>query len=220
MKVAEGKQPISVDLKYTLPVYDRVQLGTMPKDYFDQSPTPAIGEVHFGDAPPPEHPFAVFRQLPRLNPDGTPLVETRIEHLEGAPKNVLHTGLAWGAGAALGGALVGGALGLWLGHPILAATAGALVVGTGVGLWQAKEANKDRVALVWRPHPIETHQMKGFRELVTAGKQNGQDAYYHHFEPILDTRLVGNYQTPHIEHYQLKGDCGCLFKKDDQRKPH
>ncbi|MEW6283392.1 MAG: hypothetical protein AB1758_32585 [Candidatus Eremiobacterota bacterium] len=214
MRVEEGKQPISVDLTYPVPVRDRVRLGSMPQDYFDQSPVPAIGEVHFGDGPPPEHPFPVYRDLPRQNPDGTPVMETKSEHLEGAPKNVLYTGLAWGAGAAVGGALLGGALGLWLGHPAVGATLGGLALGAGVGLWQAKEANKDRVALVWRPHPIETSRMTGFRENVTRGEQNGRDAFYHHFEPITETTRLGDYRTPHIEHYQLEGDCGCLFKKD------
>lgn len=216
MKVtSEGKQPIRVDLKFERPVLDRTELGTMPKDYFDQNPQPAVGEVHFGDAPPPSHPFPVLRDLPRLTPEGQPMMVEETRHLEGAPKNVLMTGLAWGGGAAVAGALVGAGLGAVIGHPVLGATLGGLALGAGVGLWQAKEANKDRVALVWQPHIIETHKMTGFRELVTAGNQNGQKAYYHHFEPILETRAVGTYQTPHIEHYQLKDDCGCLFKKQE-----
>lgn len=209
----EGKQPISVNLKYELPILDRTRLGSMPEDFFDQNPQPAIGEVHFGEGAPPQHPFAVMRDLPRLTPEGLPMMQQREEHLEGAPKNVLYTGLAWGAGGAAAGAALGAGLGLLIGHPALGATLGGLAAGAGVGLWQAKEANKDRVALVWTPHVIETSTMTGFRENVTKGQLHGQDTYYHHFEPILNTRAVGTYQTPAVEHYQLKDDCGCLFKK-------
>ncbi len=216
MKVtSEGKQPIFVDLKYQTPILDKTRLGSMPQDFFDQNPRPAIGEVHFGDAPPPEHPFAVYRNLPRLTPEGLPMMLDQQEHLEGAPKNVVKTGLIWGGGAAAAGALVGAGLGALIGHPAIGATVGGLIAGSGVGLWMAKEANKDRVALVWKPHVIETHEMKGFRENVTAGELHGQKSYYHHFEPILETRAVGTYQTPHVEHYELKGDCGCLFKKEE-----
>lgn len=211
----EGKQPINVTVKYEKPILDRTQLGTMPRDYFDQNPQPAIGEVHFGEQPPPQHPFAVLRDLPRLTPEGEPMMLEQQEHLQGAPKDVLKTGLLWGGGALAAGALVGAGLGLFIGHPVLGASLVGVAAGAGVGLWQAKEANKDRVALVWRPHVIETHKMTGFKENVTAGNQNGYKAYYHHFEPIFETRAVGTYQTPHIEHYQLKGDCGCLFKKKE-----
>ncbi len=204
-RAQDARQPISVDLSYPVPVTERVKLGGTPRDYFDNDPRPVVGEASCDNGACANLPQERWQTLPRLTPEGQPLMRTVNQHLEGRPASPLWSFVGYGAAAGLAGAVVGGVLGgLLAGQPVLGAAAGAAAVGIPVGGLMAHRASQDRVALEWRPHAIVTEQMTGYRESVTPGQFNGQSGYYHRFEPVISRQIVGTYQTPHIVHYTIK----------------
>jgi hypothetical protein len=202
---ASGRESISLDLSYTVPVKDRLKLGGTPRDYFDQSPTPSVGEATCANGACANLPQETWINQPRLTATGEPVLRTVNEHVEGHPASVLWNSLGYGAAAGLAGAVVGGVLGyLTAGQPLVGAAAGAALAGVSVGAVMGQKASQDRVALEWRPHAIVTEQMTGYRETVTPGNLNGQSGYYHRFQPIISRQIVGTYQTPHVVHYTEK----------------
>lgn len=203
-RAQDGRQPISVDLNYPVPVTDRVKLGGTPRDYFDQDPS-GHGEVSCKNGVCASLPQGLWQDQPRLDDAGQPVVRTVTQHVEGRPASVPGSFLGYGALGGLAGGLVGGVLG-WLvaGQPALGAAGGAALVGVSVGALMARRASQDRVALEWRTHPIVVQDMTGYRETVTPGQHNGRQGYYHRFEPIVARQIVGSYQTPHVVHYTEK----------------
>lgn len=203
MRLTPSCDPIVVDLSYPVPVSDRIKLGAMPRDYFDQDPRPSVGQGTCANGACSHLPQEIWDNQPRTDAQGQPLLRTVNEHLEGRPASVVGSFLGYGAAAGLAGALVGGVLG-WVaaGQPLLGAAGGAALVGISVGALMAQKASHDRVALEWRPHAIVTQEMTGYRETVTPGQHGGQSGYFHRFQPTISRQVVGTYQTPHIVHVE------------------
>lgn len=206
MVLTTRRESISLDLSYPVPVSDRTRLGGMPRDYFDSDPKPGVGQGSCENGGCAHLPQEVWDTQPRTDAQGRPVMRTVSQHVEAHPASVLGAFLGYGALAGLAGAVVGGVLGyLAAGQPALGAAGGFATAGVAVGGWMANRAGKDRVKLEWRPHPIVSQEMTGYRETVTPGQLHGQSGYYHRFQPIIERQVVGSYQTPHVVHYEESG---------------
>lgn len=195
---APGTTPIRVDLTYDAPCMQRQKLGGTPQDYFDNVPAPVTsGVTSCANGACAVLPQEVWRDSVVLGTDSKPTMQTLSVHLEDRPHSPLGRGLAWGVPVALGvglaGALTGGA-----GVGLMAAVVGGALAG-GMA---AHSAWGDRVRLEWVEHDIEASRMQGYQERVEPGTLWGKDGYFHRFEPVVETRPLGTWQSPQIVHYK------------------
>ncbi|NDD31221.1 MAG: hypothetical protein EB084_23470 [Proteobacteria bacterium] len=199
----DPKKPVSMTLRCYVPIYTNAHLGGTPEDVFNLSNTPIEGT--FTPCTPEKCgvlPKEVYHYNPLLQPDGSPRFRAVDKHIEDAPKSPLAAGSLWGliGGAAAGtlGVLGGAVIGSPVLGGVIGAAAGALVSG-GVGAWRSRG---DCIRLVWDVYPIYDTKYVGYKEEVTQRVQGGQQGYLHHFEPVLQSKRLGEFKLPRIEHYR------------------
>lgn len=198
----EGRQPISVVLTYKQPVTRRRQVGSLPRDYFDQNAQAEQPRVPCERGACQNHPREVWRQVPLTDEQGQPVMQEVTRHFEARPASPVLHALGWGIAAGLAGAAVGGLLGAALGNPAL----GAIAIGTSAALAAgavgARKAAADRIKLVWEEHQVAMPRMEAYQETVSPGRLNGRDGYFHRFHPEVSETVLTTYQVPKIVHYR------------------
>jgi len=198
----DGREPISVEVTYWVPQYRDNHLGGVPKDYFDSDPNPSQAYTPCTNNVCGPLPVEVYRKLPVLQADGTPLLVSKKVHLKDVPNTPLNGFVVWGGLAAAVGGTIGFVAGGALGQLVLAGVGGALGSGLVFGAIGALRARGDRIKLDWDVYPIMTEDLAGYRERVILSNQDGQQGFIHHFEPDLKPRQVGVYKVPKIVHYK------------------
>ncbi len=195
-------EPIARDVTFQVPVTERLKIGSMPRDYFDQNPDAVSPFVPCENGACENLPQGVWREQTLLDGGGEPQMRTVTRYFEATPANPVWASFTWGAVGGVVGAVVGGLVGALIGN----VGAGALVLGVaGAGLSgyvAAEEAAKDRVALVWDDNPIVHHTMEGYHERVARGSLGGERGFYHRHLPQVDSAILGTYQTPRVVHYR------------------
>ncbi len=192
-----GRQPISQDVTYQIPVTERVKIGSVPRDYFDQNSTPSTPYTPCENGACENHPRGVWADQPLRNTDGTPVMRSVTRHIEASPASTTWAFVGWGAAAGLAGALTGALVQ----GPFLSATLG---IGGGLvaGYLAADHASKDRVALVWDDKPVVNSTMAGYEEQVSPGRLHGESGYFHRYMADVDREVLTTYRTPRVVHYR------------------
>lgn len=200
--IVEGRQPISAVLTYKQPVTRRQQVGSLPRDYFDQNAQPEQPRVPCANGACANLPREVWRPVPVTDGQGQPVMQEVTRHFQARPASPVLHALGWGAAAGLAGAAAGGLLGAALGNPALGAVAVGACAALAAGFVGARHAAADRIKLVWEEHQVAMPRMEAYTEDVTPGRLNGRSGYFHRFHPEVSETVLTTYQVPKIVHYR------------------
>lgn len=192
-----GRQPISQDVTYQVPVTERLKIGSVPRDYFDQNADPGTPYTPCENGACENNPRGVWVTQPLKNSDGTPMMRTVTRHIEARPASTTWAFVGWGAAAGAAGALAGALIQ----GGLMSATLG---IGAGLvaGYLGAQHAEKDRVALVWDDKPVVSSDMAGYQEHVSPGRLHGESGYFHRYVADVETEVLTTYRIPRVVHYR------------------
>ncbi|MHB2016426.1 MAG: hypothetical protein ACYCW6_05710 [Candidatus Xenobia bacterium] len=231
----EKPTTVSITRSWQEPIYDRTLLGSIPEDYFQWT----WGWGGWGGGASTYHPIggpnnnygpvAVYRDVPRQNPDGTPQMQPTTQTLTATTYDqkarsmwggVLGAGVGVGA-AALTGLAAGGSVGGPIG--MLVGGVAGLAAGAAIGFTTAKG---DTLKEQWQTASVNTPTFEGYQEYLQPQYHYNQvchpethrdpdgnlettqecesipvlDGYWHQFSPQIAWTSIGSYKYPTLQH--------------------
>lgn len=232
----EKQKEVSITRTFDVPVTDNTMLGRMPSDEYESNwggwgstwtRTRTFdcynGQCNAG-------PQTVYRDVPRYNADGSPMMKSVTETLTEKSYSQKNRSLIMaGVGAGLGmvGTMIGGAIAGGSALQPLALGLSAAVGAAGGFAFGYKSAAGDEVKEVWESKDISHPTMTGYTETIRPDTyqevrdcrrdKDGNEhceydtkvrGYWHEYSPDISWRKVGSYTRPTLQHTNTFGPVG------------